>query len=223
MNTSLPPPPAQAPRDPRADMAVHHHQPQQPYRLPGPGEWNQAPPQSDPYRAQQPPPGYMNQHHQPPAPRQRTAIACRYCRRRKVNHRKTLCAPRFEEEKNSPTPRSAARVSKPPTTAAAPTACASTRTASSRPCRPRRRLSCPPTPSGAAWDSLHPCTVPTASHCHPRSTATPMPSSHAPSSRAPRRHPPTICPVPQVPLQVRTKLIPLMVPLPPTMTRAVMR
>ncbi|KAL5387622.1 hypothetical protein DPSP01_003417 [Paraphaeosphaeria sporulosa] len=84
MNTSLPPPPAQVPRDHRPDMAAHHHQPQQPYRLPGPGEWNQAPPQPDPYRAQQPPPGYMNQHHQPPAPRQRTAIACRYCRRRKI-------------------------------------------------------------------------------------------------------------------------------------------
>ncbi|KAL5382876.1 hypothetical protein PMIN06_009899 [Paraphaeosphaeria minitans] len=84
MNAPLPPPPAQAPRDPRPDMAAHHHQPQQPYRLPGPGEWNQAPPPPDPYRAQPPPPGYMNQHHQPPAPRQRTAIACRYCRRRKI-------------------------------------------------------------------------------------------------------------------------------------------
>ncbi|KAK3215112.1 hypothetical protein GRF29_19g2222590 [Pseudopithomyces chartarum] len=85
--TSLPPPSGQPPRDPRPDMAQHHHhqQQQQPlHRLPGPHEWNQAPPPPDPYRAQPPPPAYMNQHHQPPAPRQRTAIACRYCRRRKI-------------------------------------------------------------------------------------------------------------------------------------------
>lgn len=65
-------------------MAAHQH-PQQPYpRLPGPHEWTRGPPPPDPYRGQPPPPNYMHQGHQPPAPRQRTAIACRYCRRRKV-------------------------------------------------------------------------------------------------------------------------------------------
>ncbi|KAF1997963.1 hypothetical protein P154DRAFT_536810 [Amniculicola lignicola CBS 123094] len=97
MGTSLPPPP---PQEPRPDMAQHQHphphphpqhpqHPQQQYRLPGPHEWTRAPPPPDPYRGQQPPPpppGYMGHAHghQPPAPRQRTAIACRYCRRRKI-------------------------------------------------------------------------------------------------------------------------------------------
>lgn len=82
INTSLPPPPPQ-PHEPRHDMAAHQH-PHQPYHLPGPSEWNRGgPPPPDPYRGQ-PPPSYMNHGHQPPAPRQRTAIACRYCRRRKI-------------------------------------------------------------------------------------------------------------------------------------------
>ncbi|KAH7090529.1 hypothetical protein FB567DRAFT_618014 [Paraphoma chrysanthemicola] len=83
MGSSLPPPP---PQEPRPDMAAHQHpQYQQPYRLPGPNEWNRGPPPQDPYRGQPPPPPqYVQQHHQPPAPRQRTAIACRYCRRRKI-------------------------------------------------------------------------------------------------------------------------------------------
>ncbi|ORY12290.1 hypothetical protein BCR34DRAFT_301725 [Clohesyomyces aquaticus] len=80
INTSLPPPP---PQEPRPDMAAHQH-PQQPYRLPGPHEWSRAPPPPDPYRGQPPPANYMNHGHHPPAPRQRTAIACRYCRRRKI-------------------------------------------------------------------------------------------------------------------------------------------
>ncbi|KAF2130841.1 hypothetical protein P153DRAFT_205772 [Dothidotthia symphoricarpi CBS 119687] len=96
MGARLPPPP---PQEPRADMVAHQHPhphphphpqyqqppPQQQYRLPGPNEWTQAPPpHADPYRQAQPPPQYVQQHHQPPAPRQRTAIACRYCRRRKI-------------------------------------------------------------------------------------------------------------------------------------------
>ncbi|KAF1929320.1 uncharacterized protein M421DRAFT_61139 [Didymella exigua CBS 183.55] len=83
MNTTLPPPP---PQEPRPDMAAHQHpQYQQQYRLPGPNEWTRAPPPQDAYRQQgPPPPQYVQQHHQPPAPRQRTAIACRYCRRRKI-------------------------------------------------------------------------------------------------------------------------------------------
>ncbi|KAF2190488.1 hypothetical protein K469DRAFT_559044 [Zopfia rhizophila CBS 207.26] len=82
INTSLPPPP---PQEPRPDMAAHQHPHQQPpYRLPGPNEWTRAPPPPDPYRSQPPPANYMNHGHQPPAPRQRTAIACRYCRRRKI-------------------------------------------------------------------------------------------------------------------------------------------
>ncbi|KAF2785631.1 hypothetical protein K505DRAFT_368965 [Melanomma pulvis-pyrius CBS 109.77] len=93
ISTSLPPPP---PREPRPDMAAHHHphhhpqqqQQQQQYRLPGPHEWTRGPPPQDPYQSQpQPqPPNYMGHpgQHQAPAPRQRTAIACRYCRRRKI-------------------------------------------------------------------------------------------------------------------------------------------
>ncbi|PVH98372.1 hypothetical protein DM02DRAFT_49144 [Periconia macrospinosa] len=84
INSSHPPPPP-PPQEARSDMAAHqqHPQQQQPYRLPGPHEWNRGPPPADPYRGQPPPPPqYMN--HQPPAPRQRTAIACRYCRRRKI-------------------------------------------------------------------------------------------------------------------------------------------
>ncbi|KAF2872976.1 hypothetical protein BDV95DRAFT_490109 [Massariosphaeria phaeospora] len=81
INTSLPPPP----QEPRPDMAGHQHHQQPPYRLPGPHEWGQGPPPHDPYRGQPPPPqNYMPHGHQPPAPRQRTAIACRYCRRRKI-------------------------------------------------------------------------------------------------------------------------------------------
>ncbi|KAF2083166.1 hypothetical protein K490DRAFT_60725 [Saccharata proteae CBS 121410] len=70
----LPPPPS----DPRSDMTSL--QQQQPYRLPAPHQMYPGPPPPDPYR--QPPP-HMYQQHQP-APRQRTAIACRYCRRRKI-------------------------------------------------------------------------------------------------------------------------------------------
>ncbi|OJD35209.1 c6 zinc finger domain-containing protein [Diplodia corticola] len=71
---TLPPPSG----DPRSDMTSL--QQQQPYRLPAPHQMYPGPPPPDPYR--QPPP-HMYQQHQP-APRQRTAIACRYCRRRKI-------------------------------------------------------------------------------------------------------------------------------------------
>ncbi|KAF1916793.1 hypothetical protein BDU57DRAFT_244431 [Ampelomyces quisqualis] len=81
MGSSLPPP-----QEPRPDMAGRPHAPyQQPhYRLPGPNEWPRGPPPQDAYAQQAPPQQYVQQHHQPPAPRQRTAIACRYCRRRKI-------------------------------------------------------------------------------------------------------------------------------------------
>ncbi|KAF2116582.1 hypothetical protein BDV96DRAFT_645008 [Lophiotrema nucula] len=84
INTSLPPPPP--PQEPRPDMAAHQHPhpQQQQYRLPGPHEWTRAPPPPNPYQGGPPPPNYMTHGHQPPAPRQRTAIACRYCRRRKI-------------------------------------------------------------------------------------------------------------------------------------------
>ncbi|OJK02040.1 hypothetical protein ASPACDRAFT_40863 [Aspergillus aculeatus ATCC 16872] len=61
--------------------AIHPHVqgPQDPYRLP--------PPPSGPYRPDvyaQPPPPQPQVVYQAAAPRQRTAIACRYCRRRKI-------------------------------------------------------------------------------------------------------------------------------------------
>ncbi|OJJ43111.1 hypothetical protein ASPZODRAFT_136666 [Penicilliopsis zonata CBS 506.65] len=73
-----PPPSAQYPPPP-ANMAAIHPQvqgPQDPYRLPPPpGAYRPA----DVYA--QPPPQVV---YQAAAPRQRTAIACRYCRRRKI-------------------------------------------------------------------------------------------------------------------------------------------
>ncbi|OCL07977.1 hypothetical protein AOQ84DRAFT_389159 [Glonium stellatum] len=72
--TTLPPPAA----EPRPDMAAL--QPQPPYRLPAPHEWSRGPPPPDHYRPGPPHMAYAQQ----PAPRQRTAIACRYCRRRKI-------------------------------------------------------------------------------------------------------------------------------------------
>ncbi|KAF2499587.1 hypothetical protein BU16DRAFT_276966 [Lophium mytilinum] len=52
------------------------------YRLPPPGDWARGgQPPLDPYRGGPPPPYGGPQQ---PAPRQRTAIACRYCRRRKI-------------------------------------------------------------------------------------------------------------------------------------------
>ncbi|KAF2454667.1 hypothetical protein BDY21DRAFT_352398 [Lineolata rhizophorae] len=72
-STLVPPSPA----EPRHDMNGVHAQP---YRLPAPHEMYRGPPPAhDPYR---PPHIYTAQHQ--PAPRQRTAIACRYCRRRKI-------------------------------------------------------------------------------------------------------------------------------------------
>ncbi|KAJ6003174.1 hypothetical protein N7451_005721 [Penicillium sp. IBT 35674x] len=69
-----PPPPAQSQYPPPPAMAaVHQHQRQDPYQLPPPPPG--YPP--DPYGQ----PGVV---YQAAAPRQRTAIACRYCRRRKI-------------------------------------------------------------------------------------------------------------------------------------------
>ncbi|KAI9933836.1 hypothetical protein MW887_004908 [Aspergillus wentii] len=73
-----PPPPSQYP--PPSNMAaIHPHVqgPQDPYRLPPPPGAYRGP---DVY-AQPPPPQVV---YQAAAPRQRTAIACRYCRRRKI-------------------------------------------------------------------------------------------------------------------------------------------
>ncbi|KAF2135557.1 uncharacterized protein K452DRAFT_165701 [Aplosporella prunicola CBS 121167] len=78
-----PPPPQLHPptlQEPRPDMTSL--QQQQPYRLPAPHQMYPGPTPPDPYR-QPPPPHALYQQHQP-APRQRTAIACRYCRRRKI-------------------------------------------------------------------------------------------------------------------------------------------
>lgn len=62
--------------------AIHPHvqgPPQDPYRLPPPpGAYRPT----DVYAQQAPPPPQVV--YQAAAPRQRTAIACRYCRRRKV-------------------------------------------------------------------------------------------------------------------------------------------
>ncbi|KAJ5101110.1 hypothetical protein N7456_007162 [Penicillium angulare] len=78
-----PPPSSQYPPPPPHNMAAIHHQMpvpgQDPYhRLPPPPAG--YPPRPDMYG--QPPPG--NGVYQAAAPRQRTAIACRYCRRRKI-------------------------------------------------------------------------------------------------------------------------------------------
>jgi hypothetical protein len=191
-------------------MAAHQHPSHQPpYRLPGPQEWSRAAPPHDPYRGQPPPPpNYMASHHQPPAPRQRTAIACRYCRRRKVE-----LPPSPSQAIADVSPRFAAPASRPPTTAAAPTACASTRTASSRPSRPRRRPLSPLTPSGAEWATLLPCTVRMGSRFHLRPTGSRTVSrsgSHR-ICRALQAH------------QVRPKLIMLMVRLPLRTMRSLAR
>ncbi|PYH97683.1 hypothetical protein BO71DRAFT_372748 [Aspergillus ellipticus CBS 707.79] len=72
-----PAPPSQYP--PPSNMAAMHphmQSPQDPYRLPHPGY--RAP---DVYAQPPPPPQVV---YQAAAPRQRTAIACRYCRRRKI-------------------------------------------------------------------------------------------------------------------------------------------
>ncbi|KAK5013754.1 hypothetical protein LTR60_003698 [Cryomyces antarcticus] len=65
---------------PRPEMTVLHPQNLDPYRLPAPNEIYRGPTQQD-YRGPLPHMAYAQ--HQP-APRQRTAIACRYCRRRKI-------------------------------------------------------------------------------------------------------------------------------------------
>ncbi|EAW08874.1 Zn(II)2Cys6 transcription factor domain-containing protein [Aspergillus clavatus NRRL 1] len=76
-----PPPPSQYP-PPSSMAAIHPHVqgPQDPYRLPPPPGAYRPP---DVY-AQQAPPPQPQVVYQAAAPRQRTAIACRYCRRRKI-------------------------------------------------------------------------------------------------------------------------------------------
>ncbi|KAJ5699077.1 hypothetical protein N7462_001082 [Penicillium macrosclerotiorum] len=70
------PPPAQYP--PPSNMTAIHPGPSPDYRLPPPpGAYR-----PDPYQPQPPQPPQMV--YQAAAPRQRTAIACRYCRRRKI-------------------------------------------------------------------------------------------------------------------------------------------
>lgn len=107
----------------------------------------------------------------------------------------------------------------------APIACASTRTASSRPSRLRPRPLCLPTPFGAASASPRPCTARTVNLCQHRSTPKHMANRRVRSRNSrQRRRRPTICLVPQAVLQVRTKLILLMAPLLLlTMIRAVIR
>ncbi|KAF1991586.1 hypothetical protein K402DRAFT_322566, partial [Aulographum hederae CBS 113979] len=63
---------------PPQHLHQHQHQPVPHYRLPTPQEMYRMPP-NDPFRG----PALQYSQHQP-APRQRTAIACRYCRRRKI-------------------------------------------------------------------------------------------------------------------------------------------
>ncbi|KAL2007540.1 hypothetical protein VTN00DRAFT_8978 [Thermoascus crustaceus] len=78
-----PPPPSPCPPPPSNMAAIHPQMqgPQDPYRLPPPHGAYQRPP--DMY-AQPPPPPPPQLVYQAAAPRQRTAIACRYCRRRKI-------------------------------------------------------------------------------------------------------------------------------------------
>ena len=85
-----PPGSATAPPHP-GDMVTlppPQHQQQDFYRHPPPYDMYTGHPQ-DPMRGPPPPHMYQNQ----PAPRQRTAIACRYCRRRKVSQRPASPAP----------------------------------------------------------------------------------------------------------------------------------
>ncbi|TID19352.1 hypothetical protein E6O75_ATG06690 [Venturia nashicola] len=93
--TTLPSLSERYPQQPPPDMALHHPATPQYPPQPPPGyppqqaHYHQPPYRThDPYRGPPPPHGahpypYPPQQHQP-APRQRTAIACRYCRRRKI-------------------------------------------------------------------------------------------------------------------------------------------
>jgi len=102
-------------------------------------------------------------------------------------------------------PRFAAPASRLPKTAAAPIACASTKTASSPPSPPKPRPLCLLTPSGAASASLRPCTAPMASPCLLPVMQTPMASRRARTRRTRRtRSNRSIC---QALPQVRTQLI----------------
>ncbi len=107
-----------------------------PHSLPLPHPMYPNPPQ-DPYR------GGPQQHlnFNQPAPRQRTAIACRYCRRRKVI-RPLAPLTCFEADDS----RSAVLASKRPKMDVARIASDSSKTASSPPSRPKRKPSSPRTP-----------------------------------------------------------------------------
>ena len=134
---TLPPPPQQGHPDMRYAMPPHD--------MYGP----YGPP--DPRTMGQPHMAYQSQ----PAPRQRTAIACRYCRRRKVCRRQVhqvasdvLINYRF-----------VALDSKPQMTVVVPIASASSKSVSSHPSPPKRKPSCRPT--------LHTRTSATPGLCHP--------------------------------------------------------
>ena len=120
---TLPPPQHQPPPDyyrhPPYDMYSGH--PQDPHR-PGP------------------PPHHMYAQHQP-APRQRTAIACRYCRRRKVSRNCSGPVTFFMLIRAA---RFAAQDSKHPKMAVAPIVSDFSRNASSRPYPPTLRPLCRP-------------------------------------------------------------------------------
>ena len=124
---------------PRTDMVTlqpQHHQDL--YPLPPPRSMYQGHPQ-DPYRGG--PPQHMSFNQ--PAPRQRTAIACRYCRRRKVIRPviARLCPVRKTDDDRSVVPASKLR-----RMAAAPTASVSSRNASLPPSPLKRKPLCPRTP-----------------------------------------------------------------------------
>jgi len=136
-----------------------------------------APPQmyAPPYQQQMPYPPAQ------PAPRQRTAIACRYCRRRKVCDA-SICVCDASISTNGRFHRFAARATTKTRKAAAPTASASRRSASSLPSVHRPRPSSPPTRSGAVRTRrrTRSSTAPTASHC--RNTAVAISTHHHSSS-----------------------------------------
>lgn len=128
----------------------------------------------DQYRAVLPPPHtmypppYQGQPQMPyapaqPAPRQRTAIACRYCRRRKVCDTIATRGYRVQLTRDV---RSVVQASTNPRMDAAPTASASPRNASSLPSRPRPKRSFLRTPFGAArtHHQIRSSTVHTANH-----------------------------------------------------------
>ena len=124
---------------PRTDMVTLQPQLQQDiYALPPPRSMYQGHPQ-DPYRGG--PPQHINFNQ--PAPRQRTAIACRYCRRRKVIRPCHFPLLPLSETDDA---RSVVPASKLRRMGAARIASASSKNASSRPSPLKRKPLCPRTP-----------------------------------------------------------------------------